>query len=214
MGDGVSLILKFMSFENNFIPTSSIKIQNTPLTKVFHDIGERNFLLERLCGDADFSEAFVRAVPDPEEQKKFLIHSARFDKTGRSDCDLRYVLFFRRTLPSKTPKHEERWTNNYLGVLTGLKREIPHGPHRAHSIILCDSFAHLLTHGERTEDAEAFTDNEIVVNFPEYDQEDCLLKFKPSIEKKGLHDYLQTEGALSEEAILREVQENRRNNPL
>lgn len=182
----------------------------TPLSGLLKEMtGERlSLIVERFCGDPDFSAAFALAVPDKEEQKKYLLNTSRFD-LGTGGFDRRYVLFFRRTLPSDGPKHEERWTNEYNQVLNGLKREIPHGPHRLHSVILCDSLAHLETNGRKPED-DAFTDGEIIVNFPEYHHEHAICSFKPAREIAALEEYLRTEGAISAQEMLREVQESKR----
>lgn len=92
-----------------------------------------------------------------------------------------------------------------MRVLRGLRREIPVGPHRFHSIILCDTLEHLTTNGLKDDQSDAFTDGEIKVHFSEYDQSHCLCKFKPANEEGVLAEYLKTEGALTAEDILREV---------
>ncbi|MEI6119034.1 MAG: hypothetical protein WCP92_07675 [bacterium] len=106
--------------------------------------------------DEDFIMAFMQSVPDREEQKKYITNSSKY--VLRESYDPNYVLFFRRTLPSQQPKPEERWTNEYLQVRNLLKREIPHGPHRLYSIILCDSLQHLLINGEKEGITNPFTD--------------------------------------------------------
>lgn len=199
-----------MSFDLPGFPRLAGEKVETPLSSLQKEMsGEHlSFIVEKLCGDPDFSAAFVRAVPDRDEQKKYLLHTSRYE-FGAGDCDPRYVLFFRRTLPSDSPKHEERWTNEYMRVLNGLRREIPEGPHRLHSVILCDSLAHLEANGRKPED-DAFTDGEIIVNFPEYQHEHAICSFKPAREIAALEEYLRTEGAISTQDILREVQESKR----
>ena len=159
--------------------------------------------------DEDFVTAFTQKVPDREEQKKYIINSAKYG--WREACDMNYVLFFRRTLPSHQTKPEERWTNEYLDVRNGLKIEIPHGPHRLYSIILCDSLQHLLINGEKKGETNAFTDGEIVVNLPDYDQDTCICKFKPVIEQKALDEYLKTEDAISLETMLEKIKKHKTN---
>ncbi|PKL36734.1 hypothetical protein CVV38_02425 [Candidatus Peregrinibacteria bacterium HGW-Peregrinibacteria-1] len=181
------------------------KEDNKPSLNDLLKIDDLSFNAEKICKDEDFVSSFSLAVPDIEEQKKYLINTSRYD--SGQECDPNYVLFFRRTLPSNTPKHEERWTNQIFTVLNGLRREIPFGPHRYHSIILCDSLAHLISNGEKNGETNAFTDGEIVVNFPNYDQNTCICKFKPDYEKKLLEEYLKTENALTQEEILSRVQE-------
>lgn len=182
----------------------------TPLADARREMpGERlGFIAEKLCEDPDFSAAFVLAIPDKEEQKKYLLNTSRYE-LGTGDHDPRYTLFFRRTLPSDSPKHEERWTNEYMRVLSGLRQEIPFGPHRLHSVILCDSLAHLETNGRKPGD-DAFTDGEIIVNFPEYQHKHAICSFKPAREIAALEEYLRTEGAISAQEILCEVQESKR----
>jgi hypothetical protein len=115
-------------------------------------------------------------------------------------------LFFRRTLPSNLPKPEERWTNTYNVVRMWLRREIPHGPHRLHSIILCDTLEHITINWEKKWNTNAFSDWEIVVNLPNYDQSTCILKFKPQQEKLDLEKYLETDNAINQEQILKIIQ--------
>ena len=94
-----------------------------------------------------------------------------------------------------------------MQVLNGLKREIPEGPHRWHSIIICDSLEHISINGEKQGDTRAFTDGELVVNFTEYNQEGCICKFKPQREKDALKNYLETEGALDLRETTKRVRE-------
>ncbi|MDD2656065.1 MAG: hypothetical protein PHQ18_00630 [Patescibacteria group bacterium] len=182
----------------------------TILTEVMREIPDNKlgFDVKKFCGDPDFVEPFIQAVPDREKQKKYLINSSKYENEEQ-DFDPNYVLFFRRTLPSKTPKPEERWTYLYTTVRHGLRREIPEGPHRLHSIILCESLGKLLIYGEKTEDSNPFTDGERVFECRKYDQEESLCKFKPTREKKELAEYLKKEGALSEEETLAKVTEHK-----
>lgn len=167
-----------------------------------------SFNAEKICKDEDFVSAFSLAVPDVEMQKKFILNTSNYEM-GK-DYDPKYVLLFRRTLPSDTPKYEERWAKEYVQVRNGLRKEIPDGPHRLHSIILCDSLQHLLSNGEKGGETNPFTDGEIVVNFPSYDQNTCVCKFKPRGEKQKLDEYLKTENAITQGEILRIVQESKR----
>ena len=182
------------------------KSEETPLSKLLGKMKDFKpaFVVEKFCGDPDFAEAFVEAVPDAVTQEQFLIHSSKY-ANGDQDYDPKYVFFFRRTLPSNTPKPEERWTNEFIQVRNGLRVEIPEGPHRLHSIIVCDSLTHLLEGGEKEGETNPFTDGEIVVNAPRYDQNTSICKFKPHGEKEDLEKYLQQEGALSVDAVLDRV---------
>lgn len=164
--------------------------------------------VEKICKNQDFVMAFLQAVPDKEEQKKYLIHTSRYNELG-NDYDPHYVLMFRRTLPSNFPKPEECWTDQYFTVLTWLKREIPHGPHRLHSIILCDTLEHILYYWEK-KGGIPITDWEIVVNFPDYNQCNCLCMFKPSYEQEELEAYLKTEWAMNEQEILKHVMSSKK----
>ena len=167
-------------------------------------------IVQMFCKDEGFVKAFIQSVPNEEEQKKYLINSSKY-VTNDSNYDPNYVLFFRRTLPSNSPKHEERRTNIYIQVRNGLRREIPEGPHRLHSVILCDSLKHLLMNGEKTWEMRAFTDGEIVVKFPDYDQNTCICKFKPLEEQEALEEYLKIEGAIALENILQKIKKHKTN---
>jgi len=156
-------------------------------------------MVPSLFKDEDFVLAFIQKIPDREEQKKYIINSSKY--ASGEVYDASYVLFFRRTLPSQQPKHEERRTNEYLQVRNWLKIEIPKGPHRLHSIILCDSLQHLLSNGKKEGDTRPFTDGEIVVNFPDYNQDLCICKFKPWVEQQELAEYVKTTDAVSLESI-------------
>lgn len=92
-----------------------------------------------------------------------------------------------------------------MRVLRGLRQEIPVGPHRFHSIILCDTLEHLTTNGLKEDQSDTYTDGEIKVHFSEYDHNHCLCKFKPANEEGALAEYLKTEGALTAEDVLRVV---------
>ena len=199
-----------MDFEKSLLGRIDKGQDDTPLANFIKEIGEGNlsFNVEKLCKDSDFSEAFTQAITDKEEQIKFLMNTSRYNNR-QDDYDPKYVLLFRRTLPSEESKPEERWTDEYMQVLNGLRREIPEGPHRFHSIILCDSLEHLLSTGEKQGETNSFTDGEIVVDFDKYDQDSCVCKFKPHREKEALEEYLQTEGALSQEETLKKVQEHK-----
>lgn len=165
-----------------------------------------SFPVEKFCNDEDFANAFTQAIPDKEEQKKYLINTSKY--TQRVEHDPNYVLFFRRTLPSADPKPEEYWTEDYVQVSRGLPWELPHGgPHRLHSIILCDSLKHLLSNGNKEKGLGGATDGEILVNFPNYDQNTSVLKFKPRHEQKALEEYLKTDGAVGQQQILQALKE-------
>lgn len=161
--------------------------------------------VEKMTKNKDFLDAFVKAVPAVEQQKKYFIQTSAFDHGKEYDPE--YVLYFRRTLSSDVKKHEERWTNDFNTVLNGLRHEIPKGPHRYHSVILCDTLAHITIHGIKSGENAPFTDGEIVVQFPEYDQKMCLCSFKPEHEKKELDAYLQSETSLTKEQILNVVRD-------
>ena len=114
--------------------------------EIYHsfDIDHFSPNVQCLCEDEDFVKAFLLAIPDKEIQQKFLLNTSNYNSL-KKDYNPYYVLFFRRTLPSNIPKHEERWTDVYPIVKMGLRREIPPGPHRIHTIILCDSLQHILS---------------------------------------------------------------------
>ena len=162
-----------------------------------------------LCEDEDFVKAFLLAIPDKEMQQRFLLNTSNYNILHK-DYNPHYVLFFRRTLPSNIPKHEERWTDVYPIVRMGLRREIPPGPHRIHTIILCDSLQHILSNWEKEWETNPFSDGEIVVNFPDYDQNTCICKFKPAYEQEALNRYLETENAIPQEEILRIIQSKKK----
>ncbi|MEI6773584.1 MAG: hypothetical protein WCL18_01865 [bacterium] len=71
--------------------------------------------VQHLCEDEDFVKAFLLAIPDKEIQQKFLLNTSNYNVLHKN-YDPNYVLFFRRTLPSNMPKHEERWTDVYFTV--------------------------------------------------------------------------------------------------
>ncbi len=75
--------------------------QATALTRLMNQMSEfaGSIIVDRFSEDPDFVQSFIQAVPDPEEQKKYLYHTAKYD-VGIKDYNPAYVLFFRRTLPS------------------------------------------------------------------------------------------------------------------
>ncbi|MDO8528426.1 MAG: hypothetical protein Q7S06_00870 [Nanoarchaeota archaeon] len=160
----------------------------------------------QLCRDKDFVNAFVQAIPNKKEQEKYLINTSRYE--DGEDFDSRYVLFFRRTLPSRTPTYEEHWTNVYMQARKGLTVEIPEGPQRLHTIIVCDSLDRLQPY-QKKEEVRAFTDGEIVVNLPKYDQSKSLLRFKPENEKEELSEYLKKKGALTPQQLRDQIERNK-----
>lgn len=180
--------------------------EETVLTPLIKEL-DLSVSASRLCRDKDFVNAFVQAVPDKKEQKKYLINTSRYE--DRKDFDLRYVLFFRRTLPSRTPTYEEHWTNVYMQARKGLTAEIPEGPQRLHTIIMCDSLNHLQPYQKKEGDMRAFTDGEIVVNLPKYDQSKSLLRFKPENEQEELSEYLKKKGALTPQQVRDQIEKNK-----
>ncbi len=163
--------------------------------------------IELACKEPEFAKAFIEAVPDEEEQRKYLFNSS-LHGLGRKGYDEKYVLYFRRTLPSKEPKPENRWTDNFVQVRNGLKKEIPEGPHRFYSVILCDSLEHLSQNGKDTE-IDANTDGEIVVHRDEYNQNECVCSFKPQHEQEALAKYQKKEDAMGLGEVLKKVKDYR-----
>jgi hypothetical protein len=187
-------------------PTWSENTKDTKLTSLSQGL-DLSPDVKILCKDNDFAESFIDAVPDEEEQKKYLINSSKY--ASRNQYDPNYVLFFRRTLPSGNPKPEERWTNEFIQARNGLRREIPEGPHRLHTIILCDTLSHILINGEKEGNTNPFTDGELAVNFQAYDQSRSLCKFKPAQEKEKLDEYLKKDGAMTAQQITDIIRENK-----
>jgi hypothetical protein len=179
--------------------------EETALSPFIHEL-DLDWSTSKLCQDKDFAKAFVKTFPNKEEQKKYLLNTKKYSEN--KDFDPSYVLFFRRTLPSKNPSYEEHWTNEYVQARNGLKVEIPEGPHRFHSILLCDSLKHLLSYGGEKE--SGFTDGELAVNFPQYDQEKSLFKFKLQQDQEALNNYLKKEGALTQEQIVELIQQSKK----
>jgi len=175
------------------------------LQEIKEEVPKIGFTVEKLCNDKDFTDSFTEAVTEPAELKKYLINTSKYELNNK-DYDPDYVLFFRRSLPGEKPKPEERWTNEYIQVKNGLRREIPEGPHRYYTIILFDSLGKILINGEKKGETNPVTDGEVVVNLPEYDQNSCICKFKTDYDKKSLENYLKQDGALTLDAVLKKVQ--------
>lgn len=189
--------------------------KDTPLTDLYKTLTSNegkdvSINVKKLIGDFDFAKAFVENIPDVAEQYAYLLNTSRY-QMGKPDIDPAYVLYFRRTLPSHTPKPEEHWTDEYIQVRNGLRREIPDGAHRYHTIIVCDTLEHIKTNGEKSGDTMAYTDNEIVVNFPEYNQKSALFTYKLAEDQSALDKYLQEQGALDIAKTLEREKEKARN---
>ncbi len=171
-----------------------------PLMKILESITETTvaFEVEKMCQDPDFAVAFTARVPDPAEQRRYLTETSKYLIQGPKAADHRYVLVFRRTLPSETPKAEEHWTAEYIQARNGLRREIPEGPHRWYSVILCSSLDDIMSDGGlHPEQNEATTDGEVKVISPAYDVSRCVCIIKPEREQQALAEYLETAGAIT-----------------
>jgi hypothetical protein len=147
--------------------------------------------------DPDFIAAFIQAVPDMHEQILFVINTDRYLFSPR-EADPKYVLLFRRTLPSSHEKPEEHWSSEYSTARMGLRREIA-GAQRLHSVLLCDTIAHLqeITGGFSENPNDAQSDGEIKFKATPIDQKSLRLVFRPADQEKELQQYLQQPDALS-----------------
>lgn len=161
--------------------------------------------------DPDFVENFISRITTPEEQLKYVLNTSKFlSRQGANDVsyDPEYVLVFRRSLPSNDPKSERHWTTEYITARRGLTREIPHGPHRLYSIILCSTLADVLKDGgPSSEPNSATSDGEIKVDTPFYDQKRCIISFRPKDQEEELKKYQKTDGAMSLESVLKQIKE-------
>lgn len=159
----------------------------------------------QMSKDPEFYREFVIKVPDLVEQEKFLLNTAAF--ITESSFDPAFVLLFRRTLPSAAPKPETHWSSNFVTVRNGLKTEIPEGPHRLHSVILCATLRELLQAGRIRPEIESrgISDGEVRFTMQNFLQTHALVIFKPACETEALSEYLKQPGAKQLSQILAEV---------
>jgi hypothetical protein len=145
----------------------------------------------RFFADPDLRSAFSSAVMDPVERGRYAEETSAFLSGKEGEADPKYVLFYRRTLPSDPgePKPEAHWTSDYITARNGLRLEIPH-LHRLHTVILCASLAELLKDGGYDEANSAQSDGEIKIISPGFDQSRCICIIKPQKEQQELSAHL------------------------
>jgi hypothetical protein len=153
--------------------------------------------------DPDFVRAFIDKIPDPQEQDNFVINTAKYLSHESSDYDPSHVLLFRRSLPSDIPKPEAHWTGDYISARNGLHREIP-GEHRLYTIILCSTLETLSQAGFAEANA-ASTDEEVKIKPEPFDQQKCLLSFRPTDQQKQLDTYMTMGPAVTLRQLLDEL---------
>lgn len=181
----------------------------TPLSRVATELDLPHAVIN-MAKDTDFYPQFAAAVPNPEEQARFLKNTAQF--LLEQESDPRYVLMFRRTLPSPAPKPEAHWTSDFVTARNGLRNEIPEGPHRYHSVILCATLAEILKEGGLAPDSmpRGTSDGEIKIVSKAFEQARSIVIFKPAHESEKLNTYMTRADALGINQVLAMVKDAKR----
>lgn len=117
----------------------------------------------------------------------------------RKECDHRFVLCFRRALPSDYPKNENFWTTDYRIASCCLRYEIS-GPLRLHSVIHVTTLGKLEEHGIVNTTTGAVTDGEIAID-PNKNFDGILFRYKLSDEYDELEEYLNNGGITRQELL-------------
>ncbi len=187
-----------------WIPWENIEIRKIcyNLDNIWLNENELSFGVIYFLKDRDFVDNFILNIPNLDEQKKFIINSSNYELGYKYNS--KYVLFFRRTLPSDIVKPEEYWTNEYKVVKRWLKLEIS-WVYRIHSIILCDSLKNILSKWGKKEKIWGYSDWELYIDFPDYDQKNSLFLFKPFDEQLLLEDFRKSNNYISSEQLLVEI---------
>lgn len=131
--------------------------------------------------DADKSKYLKEEVtitgtlrPDGKTRRDETGQRVDLEELQKLGLDPRYVLFFRRTQPSESPKPEYYWTSDFGEVQRGLSQEI-RGKDRDTSVILCSTLEDIASDAGVMRDIN--DDNGIAVRTlytGEYDQQRAL----------------------------------------
>ncbi len=163
------------------------------------ELGISEFEMREL-NDPDFVRSFREAIPDVDEQRKYLKNTSNY--LYRQAYDQNYVLIFRRTLPFNEPKPEQHWTDDYIIALRGLRLEIS-GAERLHSVILCAGLGDIISDTGYSQNPNlAESDGEIKVDTFAFNQQRALFTIKPENERTALERYLQQPDAISLEDLI------------
>ena len=164
------------------------------------ELGEQGGLL-RFLDAADFMRAFVDSVPSPQRRERYALETAKFALGKPADQD--QVLVFRRTAPAlpNQPKPERDWTTDYIQAANGLRQEIPSGPARWYSQILCSTLGEVSRDGLAPASGAA-TDGELKTLASTYAQDRALFAFRTASDEAQLTNYLRSPDALTLAQIL------------
>ena len=144
--------------------------------------------------DSDFLEQFLKYVPK-DKQLEFVRNTSMSDI---QNANPKFVLVFRRTIPSETPKPEVFWTTEFGVVRNGLRYESPKmSAKRVYSTIFVTTIDNLLQHKASKEDeretemlyGDGSSDGEIRISSNPFNQKECLFSFKPKHELEDLVEY-------------------------
>ena len=151
------------------------------ITEDDFDLSEQ-FFDRILVVDTPFTHpAFYSNLPsnvrDTDVLKLYVINTIKFvEKPFRKDVDGKYVLFYRRTQQSTTPKPEAYWTYNFNVAVRGMDRE-----HSVEfiktSVILVADFKTLVSYQGIYEDDLKDDSIHFIREYP-FSQELCLCVFK------------------------------------
>lgn len=165
-------------------------------------IGVDGALGNTVFRDKTFFENFLKYVTDDEEQFKYAENTYKYFINANS-YDPNYVIFTRRSVPSKNPKPKAFWSSDHGIVLNGLKNELPVGSvDRLYSVIMVTSLAKLINHGIASHEGGK-SDGEICID-PEKPFSDFLFLYKPNYELLQLAEY-QKQGGKTLEEFLEEL---------
>lgn len=147
--------------------------------------------------DDTFILNLMNNVPE-EDLEKYLINTLKYSLS--QECDHKYVLCFRRAIPSEYPKTENFWSTDYSEVLSGLSAEIS-VEQRQHSVINVTTLDKLEEHGIVQTD-RGVSDGEVSID-PNKDFDGIMFRFKPTLEYLALERFLNNGGVTRTEMLER-----------
>lgn len=157
----------------------------------------KNDIIISAFRDAEFLDEFLIQIPE-EEQFNYVENTVNY--LYGEEYNPEYVLVFRRTVPSITPKPETFWSTEYRTPRFGLKKEIPlNSPQRLHSVIMISRLSALKEHGEIISNS-ATSDGEISIDYSK-NFDNFLFMYKPFDEIYELKNYLNNGGKTLDEVI-------------
>lgn len=153
--------------------------------------------------DVDFLLNLINNV-DVHDIPKYMVNTDNYLR--HKEYDKKYVLCFRRAVPSDSSKPETFWSTEFNTVKQGLRYEIGIGsPQRLHSVINIATLDSLEQHGIVHTMGRGVSDGEVAIN-PNKDFSSFLFRYKPISEFFSLRDYI-ANGGIERDELLHQLAE-------